>query len=137
MKITNETDVGVRGLVYLASKQSRAAAELKDVAAGALVPRPTLARVFAKLAEAGVIKDHGNLRYSLAYPADQISLRVILEAVEGPESLKITLGTRARDGGRGRRRIAHPAWQEIEKLLADSLEEYTLECFCLDAQYYL
>jgi Rrf2 family protein len=137
MKITNETDVGVRGLVYLASRPSRAATDLKDVAASSGVPRATLARVFGKLAEAGVIKDAGSSRYSLAYPADQISLRMILEAVEGPESLKITLGTRAKDGSRGRRRSAHPAWQEVEKLLADSLEEYTLECFCLDAQYYL
>ncbi len=137
MKISNDTDVGVRGLVFLASRPNRTAADAKDIAASAGVPRPTLAKVFSKLAEAGVVKDHGGRRYSLAYPSDQISLRMILEAVEGPESLKISLGSRTREGARSRRRGPHPAWQEVEKLLADSLEEYTLECFCLDAQYYL
>jgi DNA-binding IscR family transcriptional regulator len=110
---------------------------VKEIASSVGVPRASLGRVFAKLAEAGLVKEHGGERYSLAFTPDQISLRMIFEAVEGPESLKISLGTGPREGTRSRRRTIHPAWQEVEKLLADALEEYTLECFCLDAQYYL
>src|SRR3970040_1193129 len=86
MQLTKGSEYGLRGLAILASHPLGEAVSLADIAATESIPAAFLAKVFQKLAHHGVLiaapgPGHG---YALARPAAAISLRQILEGVEGP-----------------------------------------------------
>jgi Rrf2 family protein len=90
MHLTRESEYACLGLGYLAEH----ATELTPVSAAEAavardLPAHFLSKIFQKLARAGLLvggrgRGHG---YVLARPTTEISLREILEAVEGEESL--------------------------------------------------
>ncbi len=138
MRITKTMDVATRGLMYLASKSSKDPVPADEIARYQGVEPATLNRVFRRLVEGGLVKQHRATRrcYLLASSPDKITLRMILEVVEGPSALDIGLvgkGERARS----RRFESHPAWQEVEKRIVEILEQYSLESLTLDAQFHL
>jgi Rrf2 family protein len=57
------------------------------------VPPRFLAKIFQALAKAGVVKSHRGAKggFSLARPASEISVRDVIEAVEGPVFLNVCL----------------------------------------------
>lgn len=87
MKLSAESRYAVAALSYLASQPNGTIAEAATVAAETGLPAPFLAKIFPKLTRHGLVSSHrGRQRgYALASPPDSITLRAVLEAIEGPD----------------------------------------------------
>jgi len=86
LKLSTESRYAVVGLSFLASRPD-AIFEVSQVAEGAALPAPFLAKIFGKLTHQGILHSHrGKERgYSLAHAASDITLKEILEAVDGAD----------------------------------------------------
>lgn len=86
MQLTRGADYATRGMIRLAKLPVGAVAQVSDIAAAEDLPESYLAKIFQDLAKGGVIHSHRGASggFSLARPAEQISLRQLVEAVEGP-----------------------------------------------------
>ncbi|MBI4247567.1 MAG: Rrf2 family transcriptional regulator [Candidatus Rokubacteria bacterium] len=86
MRLSRESEYGLEGLRVLASGSEGAVMLLQDIAEAGGLPERFLAKIFQKLARQHVVRSHrGAVRgYSLERPGDAITMREILEAIEGP-----------------------------------------------------
>ena len=87
MRLTRESEYALLGLAFVASRPSGEVVPLAEIAAAKRLPRTFLAKTFQKLARHGLVVSHrGPGRgYALARRPAQISLRQVLEAIEGPD----------------------------------------------------
>ena len=85
MHLTRESEYALRGLAFLASRDSSDVVSLAEIAAAQQLPRTFLAKIFQKLMPHGFItaqRGRGS-GYALARPPSEITMRQIFEAVEG------------------------------------------------------
>ena len=82
MKLTRGTDYGVRGILHLAMQPFEQVTLLRDV--------------FQDLNKAGLVRSYRGAKggFSLARPASEITLRQVIEALQGPISLNRCLDIR-------------------------------------------
>jgi Rrf2 family protein len=85
MQLTRESKYALIGLSALASEPTGSVVSLAAIAEANDLPRTFLAKIFQKLARHGILSsERGRGRgYALARPPDSITMREILEAVEG------------------------------------------------------
>jgi Rrf2 family protein len=86
VKLSRESHYAILGLSVLAS-DAGTIMEVSQVAEKAGLPAPFLAKTFGKLTHQGILRSHrGKERgYSLARPASEVTLKEILEAVDGAD----------------------------------------------------
>jgi len=96
MKLTRGTDYGIRGILYLGMQPFERVTLLHEIAENQLVPESYLAKIFQDLNKAGLVRSHRGAKggFSLARPAAQITLRQVIEALQGPISLNRCLDIR-------------------------------------------
>lgn len=87
--ISRHTDYAARIVLHLATLEPGSRVTAKEVAQRRLIPPAFVRRIVSRLSSAGILK---TLRGSgggiaLARPAAEISLREVVEALEGPLSL--------------------------------------------------
>src|SRR2546423_7738388 len=89
MIFTTPTEYAIRGLSELASRPHSRSVLLDDLIPGTGLPRDFLGKIFQKLVKTGILKSAKGRGggFSLARPAHEISLRHIIEALEGPQLL--------------------------------------------------
>ena len=89
MRLTRGADYGARGIVRLARMSGGAVVLVSEIAAAEGLPESYLAKIFQDLAKEGIVRSHRGAKggFSLARPADQITLKQVIEAIEGPISL--------------------------------------------------
>src|SRR5512147_2407523 len=102
MKLTRGGEYAIRGVLYLAQQNDGKVSMLSAIAKAQDVPPRFLAKIFQALAKAGIVKSHRGAKggFSLARPAGEITVRDVIEAIEGPVTLNICLvgeGECARD----------------------------------------
>lgn len=85
MKLTTESDYGLRGLVALARRPPGAVMKITEIAALQHIPRGFLAKIFTKFARAGLVRSfRGPVPgFTLAKIPESMTLQEILEAIEG------------------------------------------------------
>lgn len=86
MPISREADYAIRVILELAGRPSGAVVRRQEIAEQQGVPRPMLGKVVKVLNRAGLVR---TLRgagggVSLGHPAQEITLRAAIEAVDGP-----------------------------------------------------
>jgi len=93
MKLTRGGEYGIRGVLYLAKQAEGKVSMLSAIAKDQEVPPRFLAKIFQALAKAGLVKSHRGAKggFSLAKPAAEISVRDVIEAIEGPLRLNVCL----------------------------------------------
>jgi Rrf2 family protein len=87
MRLTKESEYALRGLAILAISPSGSFASPAEIADAQNLPPSFLAKIFQKLARHGLLtagRGPGS-GYALARPPASITVRQILESVEGPE----------------------------------------------------
>ncbi|MHB0858604.1 MAG: RrF2 family transcriptional regulator [Anaerolineae bacterium] len=89
MRLTRGADYGTRGILYLAKLPFTSIVLVGDIAAAEGLPESYMAKIFQDLAKDGLVRSHRGARggFSLARPAEQITLRQVIEAIEGPIAL--------------------------------------------------
>lgn len=86
MQLTKESEYALLGMAALARRPVGAIVSLAEIAGERDLPQTFLAKIFQKLARAGVLRASRGRGsgYALSAPPDAITMREILEAVEGP-----------------------------------------------------
>ena len=87
MKLSRETDYGLQGLIYLARQREDRLVGLEAIAKAQHLPRSFLAKTFQKFARHGLVQSFRGVDggFMLARPPATVTLREIVEAVEGSD----------------------------------------------------
>ncbi len=115
MKLTRGGEYGIRGVLYLAQQNDGKVSMLSAIAKAQDVPPRFLAKIFQALAKTGVVKSHRGAKggFSLARPASEITIKDVIEAIEGPVHLNVCLIAK---GECSRDKICpmHAIWEEAQ-----------------------
>ena len=92
------------------------------------IPEKFLAKIFQRLSKAGVLKSARGIGggFGLSRPANQITVREVIEAIEGPIAINRCLlqeGTCEEEGVCP----LHPVWEEAQEKLLEVLDKTTME----------
>ena len=96
MRLTRGSDYGVRGMIYLARQPIDKISLIEEIAANEDIPDNYLAKIFQNLAKNGLVRSQRGPRggFALARPAEEITLRETIEAIQGPLVLSECLDSR-------------------------------------------
>lgn len=127
MKFRRESRHGLKGLIFLAQQPPGVVVTLHEIAAQQGLPQGFLAKIFPKFVQHGLVKSYrGSTRgYALARSPEEIKLREILEAVEGPFVVEQCFF------GEERCNVTDPCpvhcrWREVRPIIKEVLESTTL-----------
>lgn len=86
MKLTWATEYAILGVLYLSRLPAGKNTLLSEISEKEDIPESFLRKLFGSLAKAGLLRSHRGPRggFSLLKTPDKISLRQIVEAVQGP-----------------------------------------------------
>ena len=128
MQITRSEEYGLRGLVFLAKQPPEKVTLVSEVSRGQNIPETFLAKIFQRLSKAGVLRSVRGAKggFKLKKPAHQITMREIMEALEGPIALNRCL---LRKGECEVEKICplHPVWEEVQQRFLEVLDSTTME----------
>lgn len=127
LQITRQTEYAIRGLRHLSRLNGQAPVQLRVLAAECDVSEAFLAKIFQILGQAGLVRSHRGVKggFSLGRPAEEISLRQIVEVTEG--GISLNLCTRG-DGSCADEDFCSvaPVWARAQAALTESLESTSL-----------
>ena len=89
IRINKLTDYGIVIAVRIAKEESERLHTAREIAEDTHVPQPTVTRLLKQLARSGILTSTRGAAggYSLAQPAETISVARLVEALEGPIAL--------------------------------------------------
>jgi Rrf2 family iron-sulfur cluster assembly transcriptional regulator len=128
MELTRKGEYAIRGILYLASMPQGKVALVSEIAVSAEVPKSFLAKIFQSFAKVGLVTSYRGTGggFVLARPASQITLREVVEAVEGPivpNRCLIGKGACLRDDTCS----VHPVWRRVQNEVVAILDGITIE----------
>jgi len=127
MRLSRESDYGLRGLAVLARRPAEHVTMLAEIAEAGGLPYSFLSKIFRKLAQHRIVTAHRGAHrgYALARPPAEISVREVLEAIEGPDLADRCL-VWDRDCSPRRRCLLHVQSAAAGRALLAGLERLTL-----------
>jgi Rrf2 family protein len=135
IRINRQTDYAIRVLLALAKAPQGARLPSAQVGQEMLIPRAFLTRIVAELAQAGLLLTfpgrEGGLQ--LAHPAEQLTLKDVVQAFEGPLLLsECMLGEEACpfEGACPVR----TRWGRLQKAILDELEQTSFAALALETK---
>ncbi len=86
MQFTKAEDYGLHGIIYLAMQPEGKVTPLSEIAEAQNVPEKFLAKIFQSLSKTGIVKSHRGVKggFSLGRPAEEITVKHVLESIQGP-----------------------------------------------------
>jgi len=128
MQVSRKIDYALRAVIHLANEEaSDRACSVAEIAARERIPRQFLEKIVRELIHKGLVRSrrgpHGG--YMLARPADRMTFRDVIEAVEGPISLNVCVGEHPDCfllGACGMNRV----WREGQRRVMDLFENTTI-----------
>lgn len=123
MRLSREGDYAVRVVVDLAGRSPRAVVPADALSQTTGVPRPYLAKIVQILSRANLVQTRQGPRggVSLAKDPATITLRHMVEAVEGPIFLNLCL-IRPGECPRDSFCPVHPVWARVQAVLLRELD---------------
>jgi Rrf2 family transcriptional regulator, iron-sulfur cluster assembly transcription factor len=128
MELTRKGEYAIRGIIYLAQQPPGRVSLVSEVAAAADVPQTFLAKIFQSFAKLGLVTSSRGTGggFVLARPAAAITLREVVEAVEGPIlPNRCLLASSVCD--RGGPCNVHDVWRRVQTEVVLILESVTIE----------
>ena len=128
MELTRKAEYAIRGMLYLTRQQEGNISMLVDIAGTVEAPKTFLAKIFQELVKTGLIKSTRGVKggFVLARPPERITLREIVEAIEGPiMPNKCLMG----EGVCSFQNTCpvHPVWRRLQAVTKGILDEVTLK----------
>lgn len=127
MKLSRESQYGLLGTIHLARQPEGAILQVGQVAAEAGLAQPFLAKIFVRLARSGVLRSYrGRERgYALGRPAAEISVKQVVEAIEGPDLFQrcIFWSDTCSDNAPC---VLHETWRTIRPRVAELMARTTI-----------
>jgi Rrf2 family iron-sulfur cluster assembly transcriptional regulator len=128
MQITKSEEYGLRGLIFLAQQPPEKVTLVSEVSKDQNIPESFLAKIFQRLSKAGLLRSvrGPNGGFTLKKPAHEITMREIIEALEGPIALSRCL---LKKGECEEERVCplHPVWEEVQQRFVEILDNTTME----------
>ena len=89
IRLSKRTDYGFMALAHLASQPENTCCCAREIAAAYGIPPALMAKLLQRLARKGLVASQHGVKggYQMARPAATISLREVIEAIEGPLAL--------------------------------------------------
>lgn len=127
MELTRKGEYAIRGIIYLAQQPPGRVSLISEIAAAAEVPQTFLAKIFQSFAKIGLVTSSRGTGggFVLARPASDITLREVVEAVEGPILPNRCLLGRPCD--RGGTCKVHGIWCEVQSQVVRILDGVTID----------
>lgn len=124
MELTRAADYALRGVLYLSIQSENTLCIISEIAERMDIPEGFLARIFQILAKSGIIRSHRGKKggFSLAKPPEEINMKEVIEALEGPIYLNRCLSDFG-DCGREDLCSIHDVWVEVQRTAIKTLEE--------------
>jgi Rrf2 family protein len=128
MQVSRKIDYALRAVIHLANEEvSDRACSVAEIATRERVPRQYLEKIVQELIHKGLVRSRRGPRggYVLARPAEQVSFRDVIEAVEGPITLNVCVGEHADCsllGTCGMERV----WREGQRRVMELFENTTI-----------
>lgn len=133
MRFSLQVQYAICGSFDLAYNGQTEPVQIRVISERQAIPARYLEQIFQRLRRAGVVtsKRGPGGGYTLARPAADITLRQIVEAVEGPISEALQMGVSEPEESE----LYRPdfLWGELADRLAEALDSMTLETMCRDA----
>lgn len=128
MQITMAGDYAVRSILHLVINQDRSPISLSEISKEQCIPKNFLYKVMQTLIQRGFVISHmgSSGGYALARDPKEITLREVVEAVEGPIYLNRCImrpGMCPRDNYCS----VHSVWHEVQNSLMSTLESYKMD----------
>jgi len=126
LRVTKLTDYAALVLTVMAADPERVL-NAGELAERAHLETPTVAKVLKPLAQAGLVAGFRGASggYRLALPAQQITLKTIVEAMEGPLGMT-ECSAHAGQCGLESHCAARANWRRINDVVAEALSQVTL-----------
>lgn len=126
MELSKRADYGMRVILDLATLAEGERTSSRELASRQFIPLPFLSKIIAQLAAAGLVETQRGMQggIRLAHPANQITMKDALEALEGPLILNRCL-VRPRDCSLQPTCVVHDVWQDIQTQVSTTLSEIT------------
>ena len=85
MQFTKAESYGLHGIIFLAEQPEGRVTPLSKISAAQKVPEKFLAKIFQNLTKSGLIKSRRGVKggFAMAKPADKITIREVLESIQG------------------------------------------------------
>lgn len=128
MELTRKADYAIRGMIYLAGLSEGQIALIGEIAEAAQVPPAFLAKILQHFVKAGLVSSSRGATggFSLTKSPEQITLREIIETIEGPFTPnRCVMGNDA--CSLSRTCPVHPVWRRIQSTVQGMLDEVTLK----------
>ena len=111
MLLNRGVEYGIEGLAYLARAGSDHSTLLREVSRATSIPETFLSKIFQRLVRSGLVRSRRGFRggFLLARPPSQITLREVVEALQGP----IYTPSREADSGKNFTGRAQQAVQQV------------------------
>ena len=89
MQFTKAEEYGIFGVLYLAEKDRTVVTPLSEISKAQNIPEKFLAKIFQSLSKSGIIRSHRGVRggFTLAKDPSEISIKEVLETIQGPYHL--------------------------------------------------
>jgi Rrf2 family protein len=128
MQLTKGVEYGIEGILYLARHHHGEPALIREISRATAIPETFLSKIFQRLATRGLIRSRRGFRggFLLARPAGRITLREVVEAVQGPIEFHRCLD-HLRERGRRHRCHVWRVFRKAQRKVATILEQTTLE----------
>ena len=86
MQFTKAEEYGIFGVLYLAEQPTGKVTPLSEISEVQGVPEKFLAKIFQSLSKSGIVRSHRGVKggFSLGRPADTMTVREIVENIQGP-----------------------------------------------------
>lgn len=128
LRITRQTDYGIVLLTRFAVAPLGTVKNAPDLAVEGGLPAPMVSKILKLLARAGILASHRGAAggYSLARPAQEISVAEIVTALEGPIAMTECLSEAAPTCAIEPSCPSRPNWARINQALEDALQRVNL-----------
>lgn len=89
MQFTKAEEYGMQGVLHLAAQDRSKVIPLSEISEAQHIPEKFLAKIFQSLSKSGIIRSHRGVRggFTLAKDPAEISVKQVLEAIQGPYHL--------------------------------------------------
>ncbi len=127
MALTRKGEYAIRGIINLAQQPPDEMVLLGDIAAATDAPAAFMAKILQAFAKQGIVRSSRGAKggFTLAKPPSAITLREIVEAVEGPIVPNRCL-TGQGSCNRDRECHVHPVWKRVQTQVVSILDCVTI-----------
>lgn len=127
LQLTRGGEYALRAMTYLAGVHDGGITSLREIGRAQDIPETFLAKILQSLVHAGLATSyrgaHGG--FALSRPADEITVRAVLEAVDGPIALNSCVLS-PDDCERSETCRMHVVWIEAQERMMSVLDGVTL-----------